>query len=42
VSNFETLLAATEEEYKSKIENHPLIELVLSGNMKQEHYFGAG
>ena len=38
MSNFETLLAATEEEYKSKIENHPLIELVLSGNMKQEHY----
>jgi thiaminase len=38
MSNFEALLAATQDEYKSKIENHPIIELVISGNMKREQY----
>lgn len=40
MSNFETLLAATEDEYKAAIENNPLFGLVLSGEMKQDHYVG--
>jgi hypothetical protein len=38
MSNFEKLLSATEKEFKSEIENNPLIELVISGGMKREHY----
>ncbi|MEV5753112.1 iron-containing redox enzyme family protein [Actinoallomurus sp. NPDC052308] len=40
MSNFDELLTATEREFKSEIENNPLIELVLGGEMKREHYIG--
>ncbi|MCO5996955.1 TenA family transcriptional regulator [Actinoallomurus rhizosphaericola] len=38
MSNFEKLLSATDSEFRSEIENNPLIELVLGGGMKREHY----
>ncbi|MFI1582240.1 iron-containing redox enzyme family protein [Embleya sp. NPDC020630] len=38
MSNFDDLLAATEEDYKASIEKNGLIELVLGGGMKREHY----
>ncbi|MFL6057050.1 MAG: TenA family transcriptional regulator [Actinoallomurus sp.] len=38
MSNFEKLLSATEKEFKAEIESNPLIEVVLSGGMKREHY----
>ncbi|MEV3993197.1 iron-containing redox enzyme family protein [Streptomyces sp. NPDC049837] len=38
MSNFEKLLAATEDEFTSEIERNPLIEVVAGGRMKREHY----
>jgi thiaminase len=38
MTNFEKLLTATAREFTSEIENNPLIELVLGGGMKREHY----
>ncbi|MFD0548834.1 TenA family transcriptional regulator [Streptomyces rectiviolaceus] len=38
MTNFEKLLAATENDFKAEIEQNPLIELVVGGKMKPEHY----
>ncbi|TDD32782.1 iron-containing redox enzyme family protein [Actinomadura sp. KC06] len=38
MSNFEKLLAATQSEFDSEIGQNPLIETVVSGQMKREHY----
>ncbi|WP_433662264.1 iron-containing redox enzyme family protein [Nocardia sp. CA-128927] len=38
MSNFEILLAATADDHRKEIEQHPLLALVLEGKMKREHY----
>jgi pyrroloquinoline quinone (PQQ) biosynthesis protein C len=35
---FDQLLAATQDDYQARIEQHPLIALVLNGEMTREHY----
>jgi hypothetical protein len=38
MKNFDHVLSVTEAEFKDSIGNNPLIELVISGQMKREHY----
>lgn len=38
MSNFDTLLSVTENEFKKEIEGNPLIETVMTGEMTHQHY----